>query len=71
MLRHPVRSSSTAPALAAARQEATVASGPAKRGALRLLRRLEAGTADERLTAAIAQQGRRVAALEALLAEEE
>jgi len=65
MLRHPVRGTTTGPALAAARQAATTASGASKRRALRQLHRLEADTAAERLAAAIAQHERRVAELAA------
>jgi methylase of polypeptide subunit release factors len=56
MLRHPVRGSTTAAALAAARSEAAAASGRPKREALHRLRRLELETAAERLEAAIAER---------------
>ena len=56
MLRHPLRASRHAPALAAARHAAAAASGSAKREALQLLRRLELDTASERLDAAVAER---------------
>jgi len=71
MLRHPVRSSVIGPALAEARRAATTTSGPAKRGAIRRLRRLEAVAAEERLSAAIAQQERRIIALIAPASEQD
>lgn len=55
-LRHPLRTSEHAPALAEARLVAATANGPAKREALARLRRLEAATAAERLDAAVAER---------------
>ena len=63
MLRHPVRASRHATALAAGRRAAAASSGVAKREALRLLRRLELDTAAERLDAAITDRERLTADL--------
>lgn len=56
MLRHPLRSSRHASALAAARRAVAAASGRPKRDAIRLLRRLELETAAERLEGAITER---------------
>ncbi|HEX5005111.1 MAG TPA: N-6 DNA methylase [Gemmatimonadales bacterium] len=55
-LRHPLRASRNAPALAEARRSAAGATGAAKREALARLRRIETATATERLDAAIIER---------------
>ncbi len=60
MLRHPLRASMLAAPLEAARRAAAVASGRAKREAIRLLRRVELDAAMERLDQAILERERDV-----------
>ena len=63
ILSHPVHAPKHASGLSAARRAVAVSTGAPKREALRLLRRLEADAASERLEAAIAEKERLIKAM--------